>query len=86
MKWQELLPKRMPYGRYDYQIWLSEKKYTVERYTPSVDDIVGEHDGTVFSGSFYKAESRKDQLMQIIDDIKGLAEELEEILDDEQIS
>jgi hypothetical protein len=83
MKWQELLPKRMPYGKYDYQIWMTDKKYTVERYMPSIDDYVGDHDGTVFSGSFYKTETRRDQLMQIIEDIKGLAEEIEEMLEDE---
>jgi hypothetical protein len=75
----------MPYGKFDYQIWMTDKKYTVERYAPSVDEFEGEHDGTVFSGSFYKAETKRDQLMQIVDDIKGLAEEIEEMLDEDEV-
>lgn len=84
MKWRELLQKRLAYGKYDYQIWVTDKKYTVERYLPSVDDHIGEHEGTAFAGSLYCAETDVEKLQQIIEDIRGLADEIEGKDDEEQ--
>ena len=78
MSWKELLKKNIPYGKYDYQVFVNGNKYTIERYIPATEDTPSEHENTVLSGSLYRCETNPEKIAQIIDDIRGLADEIEE--------
>lgn len=78
MSWQELFPKYIKYGRYDYQVWVNKNKYTIERYIPATEDTPREHENTALSGVLYQCETREQQITQILEDIRGLADEIED--------
>jgi hypothetical protein len=78
MSWQEIFKKHIPYGKYDYQVWINGNKYTIERYIPATEETPTEHENTVLSGALYRCETMKDKIAQILDDIRGLADEIEE--------
>jgi len=78
MSWKELFRKNIPYGKYDYQVFVNNNKYTIERYIPATEDTPSEHENTVLSGALYRCETTQEKIAQIIEDIRGLADEIEE--------
>jgi diphthamide synthase (EF-2-diphthine--ammonia ligase) len=73
--WEKLFKKLVVYGKYEYQAYAKDNQYEVVRYGED-----GEYD-TVLLGNFYKCETKQDKLQYIIDDMKGLAEQLQEEFD-----
>lgn len=70
--WQEFFKSPIRYGRFSFQVYLKEKKYEVVRYGSE-----GEYD-TVLHGHFYDCKTTQDKIKTIADDLRGLADTIEE--------
>lgn len=73
--WEKMFKKLVVYGKYEYQVYAKDSQYEVVRYGED-----GEYD-TVLLGNFYKCTTKEDKLQYVIDDLKGLAEQLQEEFD-----
>ena len=73
--WTKLFKRAVSHGRHTYQVYVRDSQYELVRY--GIDD---EYD-TVMVGNFYKCTTRHEQLTQVIDDIRGLADQLQEEVD-----
>lgn len=73
--WEKLFKHVVIYGKYSYQAYARDNQYELVRYGED-----GEYD-TVMVGNFYQCETKAEKLQYIIDDIRGLADQLQEEVD-----
>lgn len=71
-QWGKVFKRPVIYGRYTYQIYTRGSQYELVRY-----GVDGEYD-TVMIGRFYQCQTMYEQIQYVIDDIRGLADQLQE--------
>jgi len=71
--WRELIPRKVIFGRCDYQLWVTDRKYEITRYNRASDDI-----STVLSGVFYDCKNDEDRYKQMMEDFSMLLEQIKE--------
>lgn len=74
--WRELIPRKVIFGKCDYQVWVTDRKYEVTRYNRHNDDI-----STVLAGVFHDCQNDEDRFTQVMDDLKYLVEQIQEDYD-----
>lgn len=73
--WTKLFKHAVSHGRHSYQVYVRGTQYEFVRY-----GVEGEYD-TVMVGYLHKATTRQEQIAHVIDDIRGLADQLQEEVD-----
>lgn len=74
-RWVKLFRRAVSHGRYTYQVYVRDNQYELVRY-----GVDGEYD-TVMVGNFYQCTTVQEKLVHVIDDIRGLADQLQEEVD-----
>ena len=74
--WRELIPRKVIFGKFDYQVWVTDHKYEITRYNRSNDDI-----STAISGNLFDCTTDEERFAQIMDDLKMLVTQIQEDYD-----